>query len=344
MRYHISYLAFFAASLAYAAPTGKRDSASEQAVLELQREGQGILPNGPPPPTISPDGVINLKLIAFNELFEVAFFTELVANLTAKIPGYDLKDEHEYILDAVKVIAAQEELHAVNANGALTHFNQGAILPCKYSFPVTNFTEAIRLAATFTDLVLGTLQDVSELFARSGDFDLVHAVASVIGNEGEQEGFFRLKQGKIPSAQPFLTGSARDFAFTAIQGFVIEGTCPSISSIPLKTFKPLTVETEDIQPKTQNLTFSFSMKDAGMFELDQLRLVFLNGQNVPLVKKLQNAKMMDTRVMFQAEFPFDELVMQGLTIAAVTMGADQFASADDVARQTVFGPGIIEVY
>ncbi|USP80341.1 late sexual development protein [Curvularia clavata] len=344
MRYQISYLAFIATNLAYAAPTGKRDSSSDQALLNLEREGQGILPNGPPPPTISPDGATNLKLIAFNELFEVAFFTELVANLTAKIPGYDLADEHDYVLDAVKVIAAQEEMHAVNANGALTHFNQGAIQPCKYSFPVSNFTDAIRLAATFTDMVLGTLQDVSEIFARSGDFDLVHAVASVIGNEGEQEGFFRVEQGKRPSAQPFLTGAARDFAFTAIQSFVIEGSCPSIGSIPLKTFKPLTVETKDIHPKTQNLTFSFSMKDAGMFELDQLRLVFLNGQNVPLVKKPQNVEMLNERVAFQAEFPFEEFVMQGLTIAAVTMGADHFAGADDVAKQTIFGPGIIEMY
>lgn len=343
MHYHIPYLAHFAASFAYAAPTTKRDTTTSQAILSLQNQGQGTLPNGPPPPTLSPDAATSLKLIAFNELFEVAFFTELAANLTAKIPGYDLSEHHDYVLDAIKVIAAQEEMHAVNANGALTHFNQGAIRPCKYKFPVSDFTAAISLAATFTDMVLGTLQDVSEILARSSDFDLVHAVASVIGNEGEQEGFFRAEQRKTPSAQPFLTGAARDFAFTAIQGFVVEGSCPDIATIPLKTFKPLTVETKDIQPKTQNLTFSFSMKNAGMFELEQLRLLLINGQNVPLVKCLEIVEMKDERVVFQAEFPFEEFVMRGLTIAAVTMGADAFGSAGDVAQRTVFGPGIIEL-
>jgi hypothetical protein len=42
-------------------------------------------------------------------------------------------------------------------------------------------------------------------------------------------------------------------------------------------------------------------------------------------------------------FPHDEFLMNGLTIAAVTMGADEFADADKVAEATVFGPGLIEV-
>jgi hypothetical protein len=32
-----------------------------------------------------------------------------------------------------------------------------------------------------------------------------------------------------------------------------------------------------------------------------------------------------------------------LTIAAVTMGADEFADADQVAEAAVFGPGLVEV-
>ena len=267
-----------------------------------------------------------------------------MSNLTNKVPGYDLGARQGYVVETIEAIVAQEEMHVLNANGALKHFNQVEIEPCKYNFPaVTDYSSAIALAATFTDLVLGTLQDVSELFARSQDFDLVRAVSSVLGNEGEQEGFFRAEQKKRPSAQSFLTTATRDFAFTAIQSFVVEGSCPNIDTIPLKTFKPLTVETKDIKATTQNIAFSFSMRDAGMFEIEQLKLVWLNGQNVPLVKSFQNVEMKDDRVIFEAEFPFDEFVMEGLTIAAVTMGADQFAGAVEAAERTVFGPGIIEL-
>jgi hypothetical protein len=354
MRSSIISTATFLISIASAAPLSKRDyspfplvdgfpNPSQEAILQIQKDGHGTLPNGPPPPTLSPDGTTNLKLIALNELFEVAFFTELMANVTDKVAGYDLGDKQGYIIESLKAIVAQEEMHVLNANEALKHFNQAPIEGCKYNFPVVDYEGAIALAATFTDLVLGTLQEVSELFARSQDFGLVRAVASVIGNEGEQEGFFRAEQKKRPSAQPFLTTAARDFAFTAIQEFVVEGSCPNINTIPLKRFKPLTVETKDIKAETQDVKFSFSMKDAGMFEIDSLKLVWINGQNVPVVKKLQNVQMMDERVMFEAEFPFDEFVMEGLTLAAVTMGADSFAGASEVAEKTVFGPGIIEL-
>lgn len=90
MRLSILPAAIIAASLASAAPINKRSSPntntyfplangfpnpSQEAILQIQKDGHGTLPTGPPPPTISPDGVINLKLIALNELFEVAFFT-----------------------------------------------------------------------------------------------------------------------------------------------------------------------------------------------------------------------------------------------------------------------------
>jgi hypothetical protein len=354
MRTSILHATTLLASLASAIPIHKRDFApfplsggfpnpSQEAILQIQQNGHGTLPNGSPPPALSPAGVTNLQLIALNELFEVAFFTQLVSNMTNKVEGYNIGHRYEYILETLNAIVAQEEMHVLNANGALSHFNQQPIQPCKYSFPVSNFQEAISLASTFTSLVLGTLQDVNELFARNQDFDLVRVVSSVIGNEGEQEGFFRTLQRKRPSAQPFLTTANRDFAFTAIQSFVVEGSCPNIDTIPLKTFKPLSVETVDIRPENQNIRFSFDMKDAGMFEVDQLRLVFVNGLNMPIVKRFQNVMMMNDKVMFEAEFPFEEFVMEGLTIAAVTMGQDTFANVDEVAEKTVFGPGIIEV-
>jgi hypothetical protein len=316
---------------------------SQDQTLIIQRHAQGTLPNGPAPPTLSPEGVINLQLIALNELFEVAYFSELLYNVTNKAPGYDMGYGQEYVLDTLKAIVAQEELHLLNANGALKKFNQQPIEACKYAFPVVDFQSAIALAGTFTDVVLGTLQDVNQKFAESSDFGLVRAVSSVIGNEAEQEGFFRLVQKKRASAQPFLTTSARDFAFTAIQSFTIPGSCPNIHTIPLKTFKPLNVLSTGIKAETQDIKFSFAKADAGTEDWASLSVVYINQQNTPIVKSLHNPTVEGETVTFSGPFPYDEFLMNGLTIAAVTRGCGPFASADEVAAATVFGPGLIEI-
>lgn len=359
MRSSIVYSTAVLAGVASALPTNKRGdfspdnvyfplangfpNPSQDQIMAIQKQADGTLPNGPPPPTLSPEGVTNLRLIALNELFEVAFYTELIYNVTNKLHGYDLGYGHEYVLDTLTAIQAQEELHLLNANGALQHFNQEPIQPCKYSFPVTDFQSAIALAGTFTDVVLGTLQDVNQIFAKNGDDGLVRAVSSVIGNEAEQEGFFRLVQKKRASSQPFLTTSVRDFAFTAIQGFTLPGSCPNINTISLKTFKPLAVVSQNIQPATQNIKFSFAKADAGTEDWASLSVVYINQQNVPIVKSLQNPNVEGDMVVFEAQFPFDEFLMHGLTIAAVTKGSGPFASADAVAEAAIFGPGLIEI-
>lgn len=316
---------------------------SQDQIIAIEKQADGTLPNGPPPASLSAEGIKNLQLIALNELFEVAFFSELVYNVTNKVPGYDLGYGHEYVLDSLTAIVAQEELHLLNANGALKKFGAQPIEPCKYAFPVYDFQSAIALAGTFTDVVLGTLQDVNQIFAQNGDAGLVRAVSSVIGNEAEQEGFYRLIQKKRASSQPFLTTSARDFAFTAIQSFTIPGSCPNINTIPLKTFKPLNVLSTNIQPVTQNIKYSFAKADAGTDDWKSLGLVLINQQNVPIVKSLENAHIEGDMVVFEAAFPFEEFFMHGLTIAAVTKGTGPFPTADDVAKAAIFGPGLIEI-
>ena len=49
------------------------------------------------------------------------------------------------------------------------------------------------------------------------------------------------------------------------------------------------------------------------------------------------------RVCFTANFPYDENVMNGLTIAAVVTSVAHYSDADAVAAATVFGPGLIEI-
>jgi len=328
-----------------------------QQLKDIETQAYGSLSNAPAPPASpKPDSLTSLRLIAFNELFEVAFFTELLSNITNRVDGYEINHQgaHDFIVRALTAVQAQEELHVLNANNALNLFTNSTILPCQYNFPVSTFEEAINLASTFTDVVLGTLQDVQQTFGADGDIGLIRGVGSVIGQEGEQNGFYRQLLDKTPSALPFLTTSTREFAFSALQGFVVKDSCPNLKDIDLQIFDPLTVVTPKIEPGIQKLTFSFDVTDVQLqpswkSDFSGLSLVYINQQNLPVVEKITGAtKDSKNIVTFDAVFPFDNdtkgaLFGNGLTIAAVTNSSGPFATADLVAKSTVFGPGLIEI-
>jgi hypothetical protein len=289
----------------------------------------------------SADALTNFQLVAFNEFFEVAFFTSLLTNITTGVPGFEIPAHLNatYIIDTLIAVQAQEELHAINANTKLPV----PLLPCQYKFPTTKFEDAIALAATFTDVVLGTLQDVATSFASDPKtVGVVRGVAATIGQEGEQNGFYRSLQGKLPSAQPFLTASARDFAFSALnQNFVVQGSC-DISSIPLKVFGVLTLETPNVELGDQIISLSF---DISSYHGDytNLEFVLISGQNVPIVQELKNVKKEGNKITFDAEFLQQTDLLFGLTLGAVVEKGKALATVDNVADAAVFGPALIEV-
>ncbi|KAI9867888.1 MAG: hypothetical protein M1813_007710 [Trichoglossum hirsutum] len=316
----------------------------------IQEQAHGSLPNGTPPPSVKDDTKTSLQLVAFNELSEVAFFTQLISNITDNVKGFEVHDNsRDTLLTALNAVLAQEKLHTLNANGALVKFGGQAIQPCKYNFPVSTVDEAIALASTFTDVVLGTLQDVQTRLGTSGDTALIRGVGSTLGQEGEQNGFYRTLQHKIPSALPFLTASTREFAFSALnQLFIVPDSCPNSKSIDLPVFQPLVVETKKIEPKSQNLQFSITITDGTNnkwgSDYSGLSLVYINQQNVPIIQKVQSVRVDHNTVHFEAPFPFDQGKFgNGLTIAALTNGAGPFANANEVAKAAVFGPGLIEI-
>lgn len=249
----------------------------------------------------------------------------------------------------ILTFSQQEEIHALYANNALKEAKFDPIQPCKYDFPVTNYKDAIAFASKFTDLVLGTLQDVQVAMAKKGDANLICGISSVIGQEGEQEGYYRHILGKTPSSSPFLTRATRDFAFTAVQQHVVKGSCPKLENMGLKTFKPLDYVPKDpnaprIAPMNQTLTFATSGEP---IDDKTHKMVYMTGQFVPAAIPIKNVKCNGSKhhCTFSADFPFESKAgfSKGLTIAAVTDKPGPFKDADAVAKDTVFGPGLLEV-
>lgn len=236
---------------------------SQRQLKRIEEAAFGTLPNAAPPTELSDDTLTSLRLIAFNELFEVAFFESMLANLTNDAGYFNIPnlDKH-FAISTVASIVAVEKLHATNANAALVNVgHKSAIRPCKYRFPADNFKDAIDLAARFTDLVLGTLQDVLFQSASNRDAALAPSIGSVIGNEAEQDGWFRSIRGRRPNAQPFLTSSTRHYAFSALQDFAVPGSCAAAdanSTIDLKVFQPLTAAA-DPPATARDIAFSFPL-------------------------------------------------------------------------------------
>lgn len=86
---------------------------SPEQLAMIETTAGGTLPNGPLPTTLQPEGATALKLIALNELFEVAFFTELLENITTNVPGYELSGyDANYVIAAITAVQAVRKLQA----------------------------------------------------------------------------------------------------------------------------------------------------------------------------------------------------------------------------------------
>lgn len=318
---------------------------SPAALQAVEVQAQGTEPDGAAPTGLSDDDLTSFRLIAFNELFEVAFFTDLLYNITNDVDGFCIDDpkQKDGTIRALTAIQAQEQLHAINANAILGANGQDAIQPCQYQFPSTTLTGALSFAKTFTDVVLGTLQDVQLHLATNGADGVVPVIGSVIGQEGEQNGFFRASTGLIPSSQPFLTRSSREFAFSALnQAVVVPNSCPNAKQIDLPIFTPLTVVSSPVAANDQTLTFSVPTNGANAPSVGAT-IVFINGQNTPIVEEISNINIQNGVATFEADFPYSANLLNGLTIAALVAGNGPFADAEAVAEATIAGPGLIEI-
>lgn len=348
MRFSTVAAGSIAAQLAAAAPfsfplADGFPNLNSTALAAVYKLAGGTLPNGALPTTIKASGVTALQIIAANEQFEVAYFTELLSNITSGVAGYE-SGNTDYIKKTLAAVIAQEEVHATGANAILAHANATTIQPCKYMFPVTDFDSAIALAQTFTDVVLGVLPVAQTVFAGDGGDEtaLVQIFGSIIAQEGEQSGFYRSLQNKVASAAPLLTGEGPQFAVSALSQFWVPGSCPNVDVIGITPYPSLTVETI---PTAENSTQLYSVAGTNVTAATA-SFAYLSGQNLPVSVPITNVNV-DTaanKTYFFASFPYGEGFARGLTIGALVSGVNQtFANISAVAAATLAGPALIEV-
>lgn len=219
-------------------------------------------------------------------------------------------------------------------------------------FPTTNFHDAINIAETFTVVVLGALQDASVLFTKDGAADPVRLIGSVIGQEGEQNGYYRSLLQRIPSESPFLTTVPAAFAWSALQMFIVPDSCPfPLSNINIPILPGIMTNGGPvalIEPQDQTLSFQSDLTNSEAAKPyvggdgSGLFLTYTTGQQVPFSVPVQNAKWQGCVLSFDATFPYNEHVMHGFSHGAITT-MDTFMDADAVAMNALAGPAIIQV-
>lgn len=80
---------------------------SEHALEDLFTTAGGNFTNMPLAPKFDTNSLTYWKLQAFNEFMEVAFFTQLITNITDRVPGYELDSDREsVVLKSLKAIQA----------------------------------------------------------------------------------------------------------------------------------------------------------------------------------------------------------------------------------------------
>ncbi|CAD0114513.1 unnamed protein product [Aureobasidium uvarum] len=300
---------------------------------ELRTVGEaavGILPNTPLAKHLAPADVTSFQLIAFAELFQVAYYISLYNNITHSVPGYAVPGPIEpSLLSVLEKTITQEELHALSANAVLNAAIHDSVQPCQYVFPFDNFFAAINFATIFSDVVIGTYQNFQTTLALNGDSGYIALMASIAGPTAERNA--------NPAELPFLSISSGPWAYAALTHHVIvKDSCPNADAIKV----PSSNSSPNVSLTTTELAFAFV--NNGKKPTD-LRLVYTNAQNVPIVRKLENVKTIGNFVSFTVPFSYSDTIMSGMTMCWVTSKNGDFSSANGVTAASLFGTAILNI-
>ena len=107
--FFVGLAAFAAAASAVSVPTndGFPNPSTPQEFQNLATKAGGGAPKSLPPSKFGPKTTAALQLIAFNELFEAAYFNALLQNITKEQMGYHTQDKEKYETVFKKILAVR---------------------------------------------------------------------------------------------------------------------------------------------------------------------------------------------------------------------------------------------
>lgn len=98
---------------------------SQSAISKIESLAGGTLPNGAAPSSPGSAGILDFQVIATNELFEVAYFTELLYNVTNGVEGYGTGSLSKSYVEKSLMAIKNVSMHSTDGSGMLV---------CAYDF------------------------------------------------------------------------------------------------------------------------------------------------------------------------------------------------------------------
>jgi hypothetical protein len=193
----------------------------------------------------------------------------------------------------------------------------------------------MSVAYHFSGLLMGAIPAVITEFGATSE--IVTLFSAVLGQEGQQDGYFRWLRQLVPNENPFLTTSVPAFFYNHIlQQYVVPDTCPALLDF-LPTYGKLLALSS---PPARNSTLGFHTTLANVTADNYI--AYMSGQKIA-VEAITNLTHMHDSTTFEVKFPYDSGFSRGLTIAALVAKKRSFANTSDVAEHTLAGPALIEV-
>ncbi|CAH0753163.1 unnamed protein product [Bemisia tabaci] len=312
---------------------------------EIYQRAFGTRPNGAPAKNLTEDDFTSLQIIVFTGIFEVAYFVQLIYNITNNVTGYEIDDpdERSKTIAELTAIQSQEEVHVLQARYLLLQNDRDPIRPCQYITPVSNLKDAIRTIYKATALLLGTLQEIIYRFGFDAR-ELVKPSSAISENEAEQAAFFRQYLGYTPTSTPYLTGATRSMAYSAVQqNYIMPGSCPNSFEIELPIFGVLGIVAFPDMSRKDNQTIQLFVPGHDTNVIDGLSICYAYQQNVPPCESLTDAHVDQGYVYFLANYPtaLDTFGLKGLVIGVLVNSTDNVTDVDSLDPYILYGPLLI---
>jgi hypothetical protein len=306
---------------------------------DLTVQAHGSISNAPSPPSIAPEDAEYLKVIYLQEMYEVWFMTQVLQNITNNATGFEITDPGTKTAATERLIGMQavEMWHALQAQSIVEAVTGATPQPCTYQSPVATFEEAMLLLVNITGVVMASLEDVAAKMAKNGDIALIKNMMAIESDESGQQGWLRTKFSPgilFGQDNPFMTASAIEYAYSFLKQHLIVD-CPAELDVNVQVYEPLNLVTPYIAPVDQTLDFNIKADS-----VEGLWVTYINQLNVPSVVKIVNATVENGVAWFQAEYPYTEQHLFGLSVIAVTNSSGPFVDANDVAAATVYAPAL----
>ncbi|KAJ9631259.1 hypothetical protein H2204_008201 [Knufia peltigerae] len=202
---------------------------------------QGAPPRGPPGGKGSQFSQSDITILQFAltlEHLENTFYQE--AFNTFKLQDFINAGFSEEFFVNMQFIAFDESTHVSLLQAAISSAGVVPVLPCTYSFPVTDVASFVTLSAVLesigTSAYLGAAGFV-------GSKDILTIAASIMATEGLHTALQRSSLGAIGAPDPFFTPLDPNSVFTLAAQF-ITACPPSNPPLPFTAFPSLKVDAQ----------------------------------------------------------------------------------------------------